>query len=58
MKYNEIYGLDVPSIQSVWYYFFTLNQYLWIHNAYVLAFDIIPAVIVDTLARLTGRKPM
>ncbi|KAK0176486.1 hypothetical protein PV328_000617 [Microctonus aethiopoides] len=58
MKYNEIYGLAVPSIQSVWYYFFTLNQYLWIHNAYVLAFDMIPAVIVDTLARLTGRKPM
>lgn len=58
MKYNETYGLKCPSALSVWYYWFTLNKYLWLHNIYVIFTHLLPAVIIDTLARLTGRKPM
>ncbi|KAF7993213.1 hypothetical protein HCN44_006273 [Aphidius gifuensis] len=58
MKYNEVYGLNIPSALSVWYYCFTLNRYLWLHNIYVIFTHLLPAIIIDTLARLTGRKPM
>lgn len=58
MKYSEISGLAIPSILSVWYYCFTLNRYLWLHNIYVIFTHLLPAIIIDTLARLTGKKPM
>lgn len=58
MKLNEIYGLIVPSTKVIWVYRLTLNRYLFLHNIYAFLLHIIPAIIVDTLAYLTGRTPM
>lgn len=58
MKFNEGYGLESPSNLAIWYYWFTLNRYLWVHNIYIVFTHLLPAVIVDTVARLLGKKPM
>ncbi|XP_003494079.1 fatty acyl-CoA reductase wat [Bombus impatiens] len=58
MKLNEIYGLIVPSTKVIWVYRLTLNRYLFLHNIYAFLLHIIPAIIVDTMAYLTGRTPI
>lgn len=58
MEKNETYGLEVPSINCVWYYMLILNRYLFVHNVCIFFLHKIPAVIVDTLVYLAGRKPM
>lgn len=58
MEYSEQHGLLIPWINMLWYYTFTLNRYRFVHNIYTLFLHTIPAVIVDFLAFLTGRKPM
>ncbi|XP_058798526.1 fatty acyl-CoA reductase wat-like [Phymastichus coffea] len=58
MRLNEHYGKQVPSAVVFWYYVFTLNKHLWVHNLFCFLFHTIPAIIVDALAMLTGRKPM
>ena len=58
MKWNEVYGVAVPSASVLWYYSFCLNKRLWVHNLYTVLFHLVPAAIVDTLAWITGRKPM
>ncbi|KAF3424512.1 hypothetical protein E2986_09267 [Frieseomelitta varia] len=54
---NVKYGLEIPSINCVWYYMLILNRYLFVHNVCVFLLHKIPAVIVDTLVYLAGRKP-
>nr|XP_012136054.1 PREDICTED: putative fatty acyl-CoA reductase CG5065 [Megachile rotundata] len=58
MKKNELYGLDQPSVKVMWYYMLILNRHLFLHNLCNLFLHIIPAIIVDTIASLLGRKPM
>lgn len=58
MKKNEIYAFEVPSKKVVWYYMLILNRYLFMHNICAILFHLVPAVIIDTAAYLTGRKPM
>ncbi|XP_015586786.1 fatty acyl-CoA reductase wat [Cephus cinctus] len=58
MKLNEIHGIAVPSCMVMWYYCFTLNKQQWVHNIYIVLLHYLPALIIDTLAFLTGRKPM
>lgn len=58
MKLNEYYGKQVPSTSILWYYMLFLNKYLFVHNVCVIFLHMIPAAIVDTLAFLSGRKPM
>ncbi|XP_034946728.1 fatty acyl-CoA reductase wat-like [Chelonus insularis] len=58
MKYNEIYGMNIPSISVLWYYFFTLNKLYWVHLIYVYLFHMIPAVLVDSVLWIIGKKPM
>ena len=58
MEKNEMYGLEVPSINSIWYYMLILNRYLFVHNVCILLLHKIPAVIVDTIVYLSGRKPV
>ncbi|XP_011306189.1 fatty acyl-CoA reductase 1 isoform X2 [Fopius arisanus] len=58
MKYNEIYGMEVPSKMVFWYYFFHLHPNIWVHNFYVVFTHLLPAIIFDTVARLTGREPV
>ncbi|XP_008559985.1 fatty acyl-CoA reductase wat [Microplitis demolitor] len=58
MKYTETYGTKIPSKKVLWYYGLTLNSNLWIHNIYIYLFHLFPAVIIDIVARLAGRKPI
>ncbi|XP_043271883.1 fatty acyl-CoA reductase wat-like isoform X2 [Venturia canescens] len=58
MKWNEIFGVLIPSAMVLWYYSFTLNKHLWMHNVHIVLFHLVPAGILDTLAVLVGRKPM
>ncbi|XP_031776892.1 fatty acyl-CoA reductase wat-like [Nasonia vitripennis] len=58
MHLNYINGIDVPSRLTLWYHVFILTKYKWFYNFAILFLHLIPAIIVDNLARLTGRKPM
>jgi hypothetical protein len=57
MKYNEV-GKKYPSMEIMWYYCLTLNKHRILHNIYVVFLHLLPAIIVDTVARLAGKKPM
>ncbi|XP_046742043.1 fatty acyl-CoA reductase wat-like [Diprion similis] len=58
MKHTSKLGLEIPSLVTVWIRFLRLNKYSWLHNIYVVFCHLLPAIIVDSLARLTGRKPV
>ena len=58
MKMNEAYSSYEPGTSVMWYYMFMLNRHLWVHNICAFFLHIVPAVIVDTLARITGREPV
>lgn len=58
MKISEIYGLEIPSVKCISYYNLTLNRYIFVHKIYALFLHIIPALIVDIVIYLIGRKPM
>lgn len=58
MKINEIYGIEIPSVKSISYYSLTLNRYIFMHKIYAFFFHTIPALIVDIVIYLIGRKPM
>lgn len=55
---NHEEGLKVPSVTFMWYYFLVLNKVYWIHRVNEIFFHFLPAAIVDSLACLTGRKPV
>ncbi|XP_076382452.1 fatty acyl-CoA reductase wat-like [Megalopta genalis] len=58
MYLSKNHGDSIPTTRTIWFYWFILNRYLFIHNIYSILFHIIPATIADTLARLAGHKPM
>ncbi|XP_074097141.1 fatty acyl-CoA reductase wat [Cotesia typhae] len=58
MKLTEDYGKLAPPSTALWYYFFTLNSNLFMHNLYVFVLHLFPAFVIDTILRLIGRKPM
>ncbi|XP_076164073.1 fatty acyl-CoA reductase wat [Ptiloglossa arizonensis] len=58
LKQNEVIGLKIPSSRMQACYFLLLTKYLFLYRVYTLLFHIIPAVIIDTLTYLIGRKPM
>ena len=55
---NQLHGVEVISIKVLWYSMLLLTQSYWLYNICMFFLHLVPAVIVDTLARLTGRKPM
>ncbi|KOC64230.1 Putative fatty acyl-CoA reductase [Habropoda laboriosa] len=57
MNKNAIFGVEIPSIKVLWYYMLILNRYLLLHNICAFFLHTVPAVIVDTIALLSGRKP-
>jgi fatty acyl-CoA reductase len=57
MKYNEV-GKEYPSVQVLWYYSLQLHKYRILHNLCAVFLHLLPALIVDTVARLAGKKPM
>ncbi|XP_046475512.1 fatty acyl-CoA reductase wat-like isoform X1 [Neodiprion pinetum] len=58
MRHIEEYGLEVPSMMCIWYYCFKLNKYESVHKIYVIFLHLLPALIVDSVARIIGREPM
>lgn len=58
LNLNKIYGMQVVSADAKWYYMFLLNRYKFMHDVCVIFLHIIPAIIVDTLLFLSGRKPI
>ncbi|XP_072948546.1 uncharacterized protein [Epargyreus clarus] len=58
MKYNEVYGLEVPSIQAVWFYLLYLTPSRFLYTVYCLFLHWIPAYVIDGIAILIGKKPM
>ncbi|XP_069685499.1 fatty acyl-CoA reductase wat-like isoform X2 [Periplaneta americana] len=57
MKYNEI-GKRYPSVRVIWYYYFRLNKHRFVYNFYAVFLHYLPALIVDTLARIVGKEPI
>ncbi|XP_049883818.1 fatty acyl-CoA reductase wat-like [Pectinophora gossypiella] len=58
MQYNETYGLEVPSVQAIYYYLFTLTPSKIMYALYGFFLHWIPAYIGDGIATLIGKKPM
>ncbi|XP_050453415.1 fatty acyl-CoA reductase wat-like [Cataglyphis hispanica] len=58
MNLNKIYGMQVVSTHVVWYHMLVLNKYKFVHDVCVIFLHKIPAIIVDILLFLSGRKPM
>lgn len=57
MRLNEIAVPDIPSTLAIWAYCFTLNKHKFIHNIYIYLLHLLPALIVDTAAKMLGREP-
>jgi fatty acyl-CoA reductase len=57
MKYNEV-GKEFPSLQVLWYYSLQLHKHRILHNVCAVFLHLLPAIIVDTVAKLVGKKPM
>ncbi|XP_026740170.1 fatty acyl-CoA reductase wat-like, partial [Trichoplusia ni] len=58
MKYNEIYGFQVPTIQAVYYYLFHITSSKFFYTLFCFLLHWIPAYIIDGIAVLIGKKPM
>ncbi|CAB3257590.1 unnamed protein product [Arctia plantaginis] len=58
MKYNEIYGFQVPTVQAIYYYLFYLTASKFMYNLYCFLLHWIPAYIADGIAIMIGKKPM
>ncbi|XP_076284758.1 fatty acyl-CoA reductase wat-like isoform X2 [Lasioglossum baleicum] len=58
MKYGIQYGLEICSVKQIWYYMIWTTRYISLYQIFVFFLHTIPAHIVDTIARLLGRKPM
>ncbi|CAG9794397.1 unnamed protein product [Diatraea saccharalis] len=58
MDINVTYGLEVPSVQAMYYYLFALVRSRFMYMTYCLFLHWIPAYIVDGIAILIGKKPM
>ncbi|KAK2588427.1 hypothetical protein KPH14_004426 [Odynerus spinipes] len=58
MHQNAVNGLEIPSEKVFWYYMLILNRYKFMHNVCVVFLHLLPAAVIDTLAYLTGKKPI
>ncbi|XP_023288183.1 fatty acyl-CoA reductase wat [Orussus abietinus] len=58
MNKNKFYCKRIPSMKYLWYFGFTFHKNLWMHKIYILFLHLIPALIVDSLAYVSGRKPI
>ncbi|XP_071441774.1 fatty acyl-CoA reductase wat-like [Hetaerina americana] len=57
MDLNTKYGMQTPSMRSIWYYTLTLNKSYFIHSLYVLFLHLLPALIVDMVGYAIGKRP-
>lgn len=57
MAYNELAAPQIPLMLAIWVYCLTLNKYKFMHKLYCVFLHLIPALIVDTFARILGKEP-
>ncbi|KAG8222376.1 hypothetical protein J437_LFUL002995 [Ladona fulva] len=57
MDLNIKYGMNTPSMRSIWYYTLTLNKSRFIHSIYVLFLHFLPALLVDIVGHAIGKQP-
>nr|XP_033335507.1 fatty acyl-CoA reductase wat-like [Megalopta genalis] len=59
-QYQELtkkHGVRVPSVHTIWYYMFYFSRNKFMNCVYTSLLHTTPAIIVDTIAHLIGRKP-
>jgi len=57
MDMGSRYGMEVPSMRTIWYYSLTLNKRRYVHLVFLLFLHFIPAIIIDGTALLLGKRP-
>ncbi|XP_044735250.1 fatty acyl-CoA reductase wat-like [Chrysoperla carnea] len=58
MKFTEEVGPTVPSPKIIWHYWFTLNKHRSLHIIYTYLLHYLPAIMIDFIRQLMGKKPM
>ncbi|PZC72130.1 hypothetical protein B5X24_HaOG211835 [Helicoverpa armigera] len=58
MHYNEVYGFQVPTVQAIYYYLFTITSSRFLYTLYCFLLHWVPAYIIDGIAVIIGKKPM
>uniref|UniRef100_A0A2A4JS90 Fatty acyl-CoA reductase n=1 Tax=Heliothis virescens TaxID=7102 RepID=A0A2A4JS90_HELVI len=58
MHYNEVYGFQVPTVQAIYYYLFTITSSRFLYTLYCFLLHWVPAYIIDGVAVIIGKKPM
>lgn len=56
-KISMEHGLPYPTVHAVWYYSFKLNKNWYVHWLVTIFMNLIPAIFIDTAARIMGKKP-
>ncbi|XP_025837494.1 fatty acyl-CoA reductase wat isoform X2 [Agrilus planipennis] len=57
MSILEVYGMEMPSMFQIWYYWFTLNPNRFVHLLFVFFFHSLPAYAADVILFCIGKKP-
>lgn len=52
----EVHGRNVPPMRAMWYYFLTIHRFWITHMICTYFLHYLPALIIDGLAKLTGRE--
>lgn len=54
--YIEVHGTSVPPMKAMWYYFMTTHKTWLMHMICVYFLHYLPALIIDGLAKITGKE--
>ncbi|KAG8306270.1 hypothetical protein J6590_050641 [Homalodisca vitripennis] len=52
----ETHGTSVPPMRAMWYYFLTIHRFWITHLICTYFLHYLPAIIIDILAKLTGKE--
>lgn len=52
----EHHGTSVPPMRAMWYYFMTTHRFLLSHIICTYFLHYLPALIVDSVAKITGKE--
>ncbi|XP_054271942.1 fatty acyl-CoA reductase wat-like [Macrosteles quadrilineatus] len=52
----ELHGTKVPPMRAMWYYFMTTHRFLLMHMICTYFLHYLPALIIDGLAKITGKE--
>ncbi|XP_025409428.1 fatty acyl-CoA reductase wat-like [Sipha flava] len=57
MVYNKKYGYQKPSVKAIWPLLLRLTKYHFEYIILCFLLHTVPAFVIDSIAKLTGRKP-